>query len=403
MHYLHSFDVRDTTQMKKILIFSSYGGGGHISATDALKEYLHEDYEINTIYLIDDTIACLDFVRIFSFNYYSSERFYNYCLQKKWTWFINKLYQLAIPLNYYSQGIINRLVTKCLLQQKPDLVISVIPILNNSLKDCCLQQNIPFLLIPTDLDSTSFVRSIQKPLFNKFALALPFDDPDILQFSQRGIYLSSSRFITGFPIKSSFFAPKDKEQIKKDFNIPPHKPVILVFMGAAGSQALYHYLLTLLRLKIPVHLILCLGRNESLRSRIEQAPRPPHITVSIISYTNRIADLMTVSDICITKAGTVSVCEAIYMNLPLILDNTSTPLLWEKFNIEFIQKHGFGSFITHYKQLNPLVIKMITNKEYYTQCKNNLLQFPKKNFGDCIKDVIAELLPPHRSNQKSYE
>lgn len=389
--------------MKKILVFSSYGGGGHISATDALKEYLQEDYEITTVYLIDDTLSCLDVMRIFTFNHWSYEKFYNYCLQKRWTWLINKLYQLTTPLTCYTRKIINNLITKCLLQQKPDLVISVIPILNNAVKDCCSQQEIPFLLIPTDLDTTSFVINIKKPLYNKFALALPFDDPDILLFAQRGTYPATARFITGFPIKASFFAPKNKEQIKKDFDIPLHKPVILVLMGAAGSQALYHYLLTLLRLKISVHLIVCLGRNESLRRRIEQVPRPAHITLSIISYTNRIADLMAISDLCITKAGTVSVCEAIYMNLPLILDNTSTPLFWEKFNTEFIRKHGFGSFITHYKQLNPLVIKMLTNKEYYTSCKNNLMKFPKKNFGDCIKDVVANLAPSFSSQQKSYE
>ena len=69
--------------MKKILIFSSYGGGGHISATDALKEYLHKDYDITTVYLIDEVLGGTDPIKILSFNKYTSEKFYNFCWHSK--------------------------------------------------------------------------------------------------------------------------------------------------------------------------------------------------------------------------------------------------------------------------------------------------------------------------------
>ena len=376
--------------MKKILIFSSYGGGGHISATDALNEYLQKDYDITTVYLIDEVLGCLDPLKILSFKKYTEEKFYNFCLKKKWTWFINKMYQLANLLVYYNESIIKRIIIKYIKQQNPDLIISVIPIFNNILKKSCQECNIPFLLIPTDLDSTSFVKNIQPPINDKFLLSLSFENQDILNFTKN--IPDDSRVFSGFPIKSSFFESKNHTQIKKDFNVPENKPVILILMGAAGSKATYNYLLTLLELKFPVHLILCLGRNEELRTTLQKIQKPDHITVSIISYTNRIADLMSISDLCITKAGTVSVCETIYMNIPMILDNTSTPLLWEKFNINFIQKHKFGSTITHYKQLSSLVTLFMTDSAYYATCKNNLINFPKKKFGDYIQDVIARIL-----------
>lgn len=387
--------------MKKILIFSSYGGGGHISATDALKEYLQHDYEITTSYLIDEVLGCLDPIKIFSLNRFSSEKFYNYCLRKKWTWFINKLYNSANFFLCRNPKIISNLINKCLREQKPNLVISVIPLLNDILKNCCKENDIPFLLIPTDLDTTSFVNSIKEPRYNRFILSLAFDDPEILTLAQNDSISANELLINGFPIKSSFFTPKDLPLIKKDFEIPDNKPVILVLMGAAGSDASYYYLLTLLQLQFPVHLILCLGRNESLRKHVEKIQKPSHITVSIVSYTNRIADLMAISDLCISKAGTVSVCETIYMNLPMILDNTSTPLLWEKFNIDFIQKHHFGTVITHYKQLNKLVTKMILDHDYYDTCKTNLINFPKNNFGHCIKKVIEQLIS--KQNNESQQ
>lgn len=386
--------------MKKILIFSSYGGGGHISATDAFKEYLDKDYTITTINIIDEVLGCLDPLKIFSFGHYTSEKFYNYCLQKKWTWFINKLYNSANFYLHRNPKIVLRLITQCLQEQKPDLVVSVIPLLNDIIKNSCRTLNIPFLLIPTDLDTTSFVACIKSPPYDKFMVSLAFDDPDIWALAHNPTIPEKKYYIAGFPIKSSFFAPKNNTAIKKEFGVPEDKFVILVLMGAAGSDALYYYLLTLVQLQFPVHLILCLGRNEQLRKHIESVRCPSHITLSIVSYTHKIADLMAISNLCITKAGTVSVCESIYMNLPMILDNTSTPLLWEKFNIDFVQKQHFGNVITHYKQLNKLITTMILNHDYYATCKNNLIKYPKNNFGRCIKTVVHDLITQHEYDSK---
>ncbi len=378
--------------MKKILIFSSYGGGGHISATDAIKGYLGNDYEIITSFYIDEVIGSLSIVKTVTLNYSTEEKFYNFCLRRKWTWFINKLYQLSALWVFLNKRFMKRLTIKYLEKTNPDLVISVIPIFNNVIKESCKLRNIPFLLIPTDLDTGSFIKNITHPEYNKFKVALSFNDPDILSLAHNPALPDNAKIITGFPIKPSFFEEKNLNQIRNDFHVPDNKPVILVLMGAAGSNATYSYLLTLLQLQTPVHLLLCLGRNEKLRPLVEKMRKPKHITISIISYTNRISDLMAISKLCITKAGTVSVCETMYMNIPMILDNTSTPLVWEKFNIDFIQKNNFGTAIVHYKELNAAVNKMLHDDEYYSFCKKSLMNFPKKNFGDSITTLVQELI-----------
>ncbi len=378
--------------MKKILVFSSYGGGGHISATDTLKECLQDEYSITIVYILDEVLGGLDPIKICSFHKYTEEKFYNYCLLKKWTWFINKLYQLANVLVRWNHTTITRIITRYIKQKNPDLVISVVPLFNNALKDSCKECNVPFLLIPTDLDTTSFIKNIKQPIYEKFKLTLPFEETTILNFAHNNSIPSKAQHIAGFPIKANFFNEKNVLEIKNEFNIPSNKPVVLVLMGAAGSNATYYYLATLLKLTMPVHLIMCLGRNELLRKQLEKVKLPDHISISIIGYTNRISDLMAAATLCITKAGTVSMCETIYMNLPLILDNTSTPLVWEKFNIAFIEKYQFGTVVTDYKQLNQLVTKMLLDTDYYKQCKTNLTNFPKKRFGQNIKGIVAELM-----------
>ena len=86
--------------------------------------------------------------------------------------------------------------------------------------------------------------------------------------------------------------------------------------------------------------------------------------MSIVGFTERISDYMAVSDILITKSGTLSVCEAIYMNLPMLLDATSTILPWEQFNHTFIKQHNFGESITDYAMIEPMISALLQIKVY---------------------------------------
>src|SRR5207237_3814499 len=107
-------------------------------------------------------------------------------------------------------------------------------------------------------------------------------------------------------------------------------------------QCLYTFVRELAQIKEPVHLLICIARQEQLRHKIMALKLAPHITMTIIGFTDRISDLMAIADILITKSGSVSVNEALYMNLPMILDATSHLLSWEKYNHTFIEQHQLG-------------------------------------------------------------
>ena len=65
---------------KKLLILSSFGGYGHIAATNTLKALLGSEYKIDTAYPIKD-------LRILGMP--SGEAFYNYTISNNWTAFTN--------------------------------------------------------------------------------------------------------------------------------------------------------------------------------------------------------------------------------------------------------------------------------------------------------------------------
>jgi processive 1,2-diacylglycerol beta-glucosyltransferase len=197
--------------------------------------------------------------------------------------------------------------------------------------------------------------------------------------------------IIGAALKLNFFEPKNIDLLKKEYLVPLNKPIIMIMMGAQGSSELQRYAHHLLHTKHPIHLLLCIGKNYDSKTALEQLIVPKHITTSIIEYTEHIADLMAISDILISKSGSLSVCEALYTNTPLVLDATSTILPWEKFNHVFIKTHQLGTSITNHKNINPVVSQLISNPKMLTMYKSNLKNITKLDTKTHIKSCLNAL------------
>jgi len=150
-------------------------------------------------------------------------------------------------------------------------------------------------------------------------------------------------------------------------------------MGAHGSDEIKDYVAELLKVNNPMNIIACIGKNEKSRKDLAKLSIPPHISLSVVGFTDRIADYMAISDLFISKSGTLSVSEALYMNLPLLLDATSALLPWEEFNHQFIKKHGFGDSIKKYRHIAPLITTITGNSNQLEIYKNNIQNLEKKN------------------------
>ncbi|HEX2978508.1 MAG TPA: glycosyltransferase [Candidatus Babeliales bacterium] len=378
--------------MAKVLIFTSHGGGGHISASNAIIEYLKDEHQAYSVALFRDVLPPMDPFRIMTFNTMDCEEAYNFFLRRKWSRAINLLCLSGLWSIPFVKWKVKKLLIPFLQKEKPDLIISVIPIVNGVLNEVTRSMNIPFLVIPTDLDTSTFIHNVHSKINDKFFVGLPFNDPAIWKIADKACIYKKQIDVSGFPLRPSFFEQKNIEALKEEFHLPKNKPIIFLLMGAVGSEALYRYVLELKEIKTPFHLIVCLGRNEELRMRINEIALPPHVTLSLIGFTERIADLMAVSNLCITKAGSVSVAESIYMNKPTLLDCTSKSLMWEDFNIHFIKEHKFGSSLRKLKNLKSVVSDFLANPSEAKEIEKRLANFPKQNFSRTITDIVNNML-----------
>lgn len=372
------------------MILSCEGGGGHTAVAKALNNYLSDEFEIH---IVSDFFYGLLQPQSLAAIGISGEAIYNYLLANKWYRAINWYYKAGIWFfNTLTHKTSINKIKKYLIQHKPDLVISVNPVTNNLVLQATQSLNIPFLLVPTDLDIQTFIAKIKSPTYLKFRLAIPFETPETSAATQKAEIRPSMVFTTGFVIRPSFFEPKNTTAIKKEFTVPENKPVILLLLGAVGVDKIVTFTQSLAHITSPAHLLICIGKNEALRPQIEAVHMPPHITNTIIGFTDKIADLMAITDLFITKSGSVSVNEAIYMNLPMILDATSPLLRWEAKNHRFIQEKEFGISLTEIEQLPAIVDSFLSSQHQLSGYSQRLKTFEKKHGGTEVKKLIKKML-----------
>lgn len=376
---------------KKILIMSCEGGGGHMSAAKAIESYLKEKHTIHTVDIMGDKLVYLDPFYYLSFKRFAGQDIYNFLLRHNKKRLTNLYSQIGTLMIFVAQKLIKRGLRHLIKQEKPDVIISVIPYLNNFIAQVATENDIPFLLIPTDLDASTFVRNISLTNDDNVITNIGFAYPDIRNKVNNAIPATKIKTL-GFPVRSAFFAKKNTREIKKKLDLPEDNPTVLLIMGATGSNAILSYIKILSFVEVPFNLIACTGRNSTLQKAIKALPVDAHITLRVMDNTIDMSDLMAIADVCITKPGSVTFAETLYMNLPVVLDNTTTPLIWEKLNLSFLKNHGLGHVITDYHQVVPLINRYLTDTDFRNNVKKNIEMLDKKHFGNELEKFINELV-----------
>jgi len=377
----------------RVLIFSCTGGGGHMSAASAVTAYLGGDYDVHTVNVISEASGNFDLFRVLSLNTFRGEDIYNFFLRNGMSRTVGLYCSLGHMMTSLCSHYLDDRIGEFLDNCRPDIVISVMPFFNGSIQRATVIRHIPFAVITCDLNTVNYVQDLYVSAPNTlFLYGLPFSDPAI-KAAVGSVHMPPENIRTiGFPIRPSFFVRHDKNLLKKQFGFPSDVPIVMILMGAAGSRAVLGYLRKLVKMKTKMHILVCVGRNEGLKYSIEKIILPSHITLSIFGYTDKISELMQASDLFITKPGPTSICEALYLSIPLLLDGTSKPMFWETMNIDFVTSHGFGEVVTSLRYVPLQVKKMLEDEGYRNDIIHAMEQFDKPDVCSNVRKLVADLL-----------
>ncbi|HUD02018.1 MAG TPA: hypothetical protein VMR37_06800 [Rhabdochlamydiaceae bacterium] len=388
--FLQGEDVASPQEKKKILVLCSNGGNGHNAAAAALKTILESRYDFKVVYPIDE-------LEIFGVK--SGESIYNLALRNGWTRSVNVVSRYVAPKLFrgYKKKL-EKLIADHIEEQKPNLVISVIPFINFPASEAARKAGTPFLIITTDNDLQTFVHGLQgvsHPNFRVVVGTHHWCGREMLH--QRNVPDESIETI-GLPVRPDFLIKKDPKALREQYKISAHKPVILIMIGGAGGDAAYGYAKTLGQIQFGIHLIVCAGRNEELADDLRKIKLNPSNTMTVLEFTDKVPELMTMADLIITKPGTLSTTESLLMRLPILMDCTNPVISWEQANIDMIKSYGVGDFIQEFDQAEMLVRNYLYDSELRHRVQQAYQKMPANRFNESIASIIDEMCTAENKN-----
>lgn len=384
--------IKSINGKKRIKILTCDGGGGHAAATKALESYLGDKYIIEPVNVFTTILGKMDPINKITAGICTGEDVYNSLLKTGNAFLASEFKNFGAKRAIASSKKIENLVYDYLVSEQPDAIISVIPLINAPILNAAKRMNIPFLIVTNDLDTSNYANGFQNIDYDKFGYTLAFPEKRMLDKISKAKIPHNKLTTVGFPIREHFFEEKNVENIKKSIGIPLSKKVVMVMMGGGGSVSTLRYARRLSQMNSPLHLIVCAGKNIEMQKKLNNIKLNKNISITILGFTEKISDYMAVSDLLITKPGPNSICEALQMNLPILVDCTKRVLYWEKYNVEFVKNNGFGEQIKHYYEVEPLIKKYLFDPLVYAKAKLSISSYNKPIFKDNIRALVDNML-----------
>lgn len=368
--------------MKKILILSSTGGYGHTAAAKTLINILPQEYTFKIVHPINE----LDMLGV-----PSGESFYNYLISRNLHAFMNFIAKFVAPpiLKLHTRKM-ERLIRQHLINEQPDILISLIPFVNYPATEAARKLNIPYLLITTDNDLYNWVIGLEKMKHPRFSVTISSDLHSTRSLLEKKGVVPDIIHTVGLPLRPQFFFQKTKEEIRQSLGVKSDQKVILIIMGGVGGNHALRFAKKILREQSNVFLIVCTGKNRMLQKKLSKVHLGASNSLKVVPFTEEIPYYMKASDLMITKPGPGTLNEAFEMKVPILIDETKTTLFWEKTNIELVKKLGVGQSIKHLDDLS-MIINMYFDPFVREQMKNAFDSIPSNQFSERITTIVENL------------
>lgn len=327
---------------RRILILMSDTGGGHRASAQALQagfQRLYGDqYQIDIIDLLMKHLPwpLRELPKSYPF------------LSNTVPWLWSMLYRTEGAPGLY-EGLVDGMarlssgsVRKALEQYRPDLIISVHPLVHEvtfrALDE--LGWRTPVVTVVTDL-ATAYPTWFHPRVERCFVAS----DEAAQRAAERGLRPDQVRQY-GLPIRPAFGdPPRPRGELRAELGMAAHLPAALLLGGGEGIGPVGKIAASLNRRLsgsgTPAgQIVVVCGRNRKLQDELEQmAWRVP---VRINGFVDNMHEWMVASDCVVTKAGPGTIAEALICGLPIVLSGFIPGQ--EAGNVAYVVDHNVGLF-----------------------------------------------------------
>ena len=373
--------------MKKVIIFYASYGGGHLSAARSIKENMETNYEDIDVKLID----CMEYVNK-TVNKITTKAYSEMAKKAPKTW--GRVYWKSqkgplAQISTTSNKILSIKLYKLLKDFEPNLIVSTHPFGSQM---CAYLKKHGKLNAKIATVMTDYAPHDQWLVFNKYVdYYFVSHDGMKKELHEKGIP-NEKIFATGIPLSNKFLLKYDKPTILKSFCLSPDKKTVLFFGGGEfglGKTQTFKTFKSFVECPENIQIVAISGKNQKMKEAFENLVESLNKTdsVKILEYTNQVPELMSISDLVVTKPGGLTTTESLASGLPIVVINPIPGQ--EEENASYLEKNKVAIWLKKDDNVEVILKDLFSNPEKMQEMKIRARLLAKKN---SAKDICRILL-----------
>lgn len=334
--------------MKKILILLVSAGGGHTASAKAISEAVDRCCRGQVSTSIVDVTKEHGFRPVTrmdeAYRWLQKDGIWLWKLlwHKDRAWLTEAVLRMVYPM-------FSRSIERIYARERPDLVVSVHSLVNHiplRVLRKKVDAHIPFVTVVTDMVTVH--SSWCCPRVDYCMVPTEAARRNALR---HGMFAEQVE-VVGQPVSLSFAAGMvEKGSVRARLGLDPERPCVLVVGGGDGVGPIYETARAL-AIRVPgVQLAVVCGHNRGLKKRLKAIEW--EIPVRIDGFINNMPELMSASDLIVTKAGPGTLAEAFIAGLPVIIFGYTPGQ--ETANVDYVLGHRAGAFATDPNEIARIV------------------------------------------------
>lgn len=352
------------TPNKKLLIISCSGGSGHIRAAEALElscKKLYPDTEVRNIDLATflNKFAYLYVVSSYNFSSNFIPILYRTAYHLSDSWLTQKLFKITLPLT----SLLAKRFFKYIKDYQPDLIIST--------------HYLPQLILPKDFSipiDTIITDYYPHKVWLTPKVRNTFVATEEIKNTLEKIGIKS--IASGIPIHPDFLINKNREEIKNKLGIKNTWPIILLLPTTREKiepADIINGILNYNQNK-EINIVVITNKND-----LKKLHAIKHASLLVMEKVDNIDEWMRIADIIISKAGGLTITEAMYLQKPIIVINPIPGQ--EDYNTDYLEQNHYG-------------VKARSAKDVALKIQNileNPTSINKKSYSDASKIILGKI------------
>ena len=372
--------------MKRILIFYASYGGGHLSAAKSIEKHINDNYSNVKIEMID----CMRYISK-TIDKVAATAYKEFAKKAPWAW--GRIYSDSQkgPLAHIStrsNKIMAIKLLRLLRDKKPDLIISTHPFGS---------QMCSYLKRKGKINSKIATIMTDFAPHDQWLVGSDFTDFYFVAHNKMKDYLISKNissdkiFDTGIPISDRFLSDFDKKEIFNSLELNDNLKTILFFAGGEyglGKNKTIDIFKYFNEIAFNIQVIAIAGKNEKMKNAFEEIVNEYNSTdkIKVLGFTDKVPELMAISDLVVTKPGGLTTSESLACNLPIVAINPIPGQ--EEENAEFLENNNIAIWIRKNDNYKKIFKQLLSDDTKLEEMKNNTKILEKKYATENICKIL---------------